>query len=441
MELLVLSNGHGEDVIAVRILEQLQRLPHAPQLGALPIVGEGHAYTQLAIPIIGPVQSMPSGGFIYMDGQQLLRDVQGGLLQLTLNQYQIVRDWGRRGGKILAVGDIVPLLLAWMSGADYAFVGTAKSEYYLRDETAWLPQVSKLERWSGCVYFPWERWLLSRPRCKAVFPRDALTAETLRQWAIPAFDLGNPMMDSITAMDEPPIPSDTPLKPEGNPSISASPHLPISPSPHLPTLPISLTVLLLPGSRSPEAERNWQVLIEAAAGVISAFNQPSVTFLAAIAPALNLEPFQQHLMAQGWQPGADRHLSVLAETEALAFTQQQATLWLTQHAYRECLLAADVAIAMAGTATEQFVGLGKPAIALPGQGPQFTPIFAKAQARLLGKSLILVEQPAQVASTLETLLRDRDRLERIAENGKRRMGLPGAAERIAHCLLPTLLTS
>jgi uncharacterized protein (TIGR03492 family) len=432
MELLVLSNGHGEDIIAVRILEQLQRLSHTPQLGALPIVGEGHAYTQLAIPIIGPVQPMPSGGFIYMDREQLLRDVQGGLLQLTLNQYQIVRDWGRRGGKILAVGDIVPLLLAWMSGADYAFVGTAKSEYYLRDETAWLPQVSKIDRWSGCVYFPWERWLLSRPRCKAVFPRDALTTETLRQWAIPAFDLGNPMMDGITAMDKPPIPSDKPL----------------SPSPHLPTLPISrvpasvsLTVLLLPGSRSPEAERNWQVLIEAAAGVISAFDRCSVTFLAAIAPALNLEPFEQSLMDRGWQPRPDWQLSSLAETDALAFTQQQATLWLTQHAYRECLLAAEVAIAMAGTATEQFVGLGKPAIAVPGQGPQFTPIFARAQARLLGKSLILVEQPAQVASTLETLLGDGDRLERIAENGKRRMGLPGAAERIAHCLLPTLLTS
>jgi len=39
---------------------------------------------------------------------------------------------------------------------------------------------------------------------------------------------------------------------------------------------------------------------------------------------------------------------------------------------------------MAGTATEQFVGLGKPAIAIPGIGPQFTAAFAEAQSRHLG---------------------------------------------------------
>ncbi len=82
MQLLCLSNGHGEDVIAVRILQELQRHPAAPELAALPLVGEGRAYSQLGVPIIGAAQAMPSGGFIYMDGRQLLRDVRGGLLQL-----------------------------------------------------------------------------------------------------------------------------------------------------------------------------------------------------------------------------------------------------------------------------------------------------------------------------------------------------------------------
>ena len=56
---------------------------------------------------------------------------------------------------------------------------------------------------------------------------------------------------------------------------------------------------------------------------------------------------------------------------------------------------------MAGTATEQFVGLGKPAIAIPGNGPQFTPAFAEAQSRLLGGSLILVKRPSQVGAAVE----------------------------------------
>jgi uncharacterized protein (TIGR03492 family) len=110
-------------------------------------------------------------------------------------------------------------------------------------------------------------------------------------------------------------------------------------------------------------------------------------------------------------------------------------LLLTQQAYNECLHWGDVAIAMAGTATEQFVGLGKPAIAIPGNGPQYTFAFAEAQSRLLGPSLILVEQPTEVANLMRSLLKDPDSLRIIAENGLRRMGKPGAARRIAECLL------
>ncbi len=112
LKLLCLSNGHGEDAIAVRILRQLQANPQSPELAALPLVGEGQAYSQLPnIPIIGPVKQMPSGGFIYMDGREFLRDVNSGLLQLVQEQFKIVRAWAKDGGAILAVGDIVPLLL------------------------------------------------------------------------------------------------------------------------------------------------------------------------------------------------------------------------------------------------------------------------------------------------------------------------------------------
>ena len=80
----------------------------------------------------------------------------------------------------------------------------------------------------------------------------------------------------------------------------------------------------------------------------------------------------------------------------MTFKQRNAYLLLTQQAYNDCLHLGDFAIAMAGTATEQFIGLGKPAIAIPGNGPQYNPAFAEAQSRHLGSSLILVEQPAEV---------------------------------------------
>jgi len=40
---------------------------------------------------------------------------------------------------------------------------------------------------------------------------------------------------------------------------------------------------------------------------------------------------------------------------------------------------------MAGTASEQAIGLGKPVIQIEGKGPQFTKTIAEAQRRLLGK--------------------------------------------------------
>ena len=439
MKLLCLSNGHGEDAIAVRILRQLQLLPNPPKLAALPVVGEGRAYTGLqGVPIIGPVKTMPSGGFIYMDGRQLWRDLQGGLLELTWSQIGAVRAWAKEGGAILAVGDIVPLLLAWISGAPYAFVGTAKSEYYLRDESGPLKrfsQVGRRESQSECVYLPWERWLMRQRRCKAVFPRDSLTSDTLRRFSIPAFDLGNPMMDD--------------LHPENPWPIFYDPDAEIN------EVNRSLIVALLPGSRAPEAYANWQQILKAVTGMCEIFYERDPVFLAAISPGLSLEPLCEKLEVDGWRQKERKsaapasHLSALklkektlppiGDSSALTFSLGNATLILSQHAFVDCLQLADLAIAMAGTATEQFVGLGKPAIAIPGAGPQFTPAFAEAQSRLLGPSLILVRQPAEVAGVVRRLLRDPDWLQLIAENGQRRMGEPGAARRIAACLKERLL--
>ncbi len=428
--LLVLSNGHGEDVIAVRILQELQQLSNPPDIFALPIVGQGYAYQQLNIPLIGSVRTMPSGGFIYMDGgRQLVRDVRGGLLQLTLSQIKAIRAWvnlqKKSGHKsaILAVGDIVPLLFAWGSGADYAFIGTAKSEYYVQDEVGLLQRKSKAARWenfSGSVYHPWERWLMSRPHCKAVFPRDSLTTEILKKWSIPAFDLGNPMMDGL----EPSFLQGRLYRGDAEQQEIIRP----------------LIVTLLPGSRPPEAYANWQQIMVAVSSVMESFSKrdylshtQTMVFLGAIASSLDLNILCQSLQSQGWHLHSESPVQI-SDKNALTFQSKNAYIILTQQAYNDCLHLGDLAIAMAGTATEQFIGLGKPAIAIPGNGPQYNPVFAEAQSRLLGSSLILVQQAAQVGQVVRSLFNDPDKLQAIADNGLRRMGKPGAAQRIAECL-------
>ncbi|QDZ39102.1 hypothetical protein FRE64_03615 [Euhalothece natronophila Z-M001] len=409
MKLLCLSNGHGEDVIAVQIIKALYQQTDQIEVVALPIVGEGIAYQKSRIPIIAPVKKMPSGGFVYMEARELWRDLQGGLVGLTLAQLKAVQRWGKQGGMILAVGDIVPLLFAWLSQTNYVFVGTAKSEYYLQDEVGWLPQTSFLQRKLGSVYLPWERCLMKNRRCLGVFPRDSLTTHQLQQFGVRAHDFGNPMMDGLFP--------EVPIVEEREEARS-------------------LRILLLPGSRSPEAERNWELILEAVESIIAREKKRRLCFLSAIAPSLDLNPFCERLQAQGWQQNTTNSLSTpVQDKQGLEFQKGVTRLLLTQTAYHSCLLSADLAVAMAGTATEQFVGLGKPVITFPGEGPQYTPAFAEAQTRLLGASVILVKKPSQAATVLHELFSDPDRLQLIADNGKRRMGEAGASSQIAEYLV------
>jgi uncharacterized protein (TIGR03492 family) len=398
MKLLCLSNGHGEDEIAVQILQALHQQQPEAEFWGLPIVGTGNAYHRSNIQLWSSTKAMPSGGFVNMDRRQLWRDLQGGLVGLTWQQWQAVRQWAGQGGQILAVGDIVPLLMARLSGASYGFVGTAKSEYYLRDRQGQiLPhRQNSLEARSGSVYFPWERWLLKLPQCQGVFPRDPITAQKLQEFQIPAQYRGNPMMDDLQAIAPPS---------QRNPD--------------------ALPITLLPGSRPPEAYANWQQLIQGLENLGTLTERP-IEAVAALAPALDLETLSQSLL--GWQ--------LKGESEwGKAWSKDRVTVHCCTHRYGDCLNWGDIALAMAGTATEQFVGTGKPAIVIPGQGPQFTRLFAERQCDLLGESVILVDRPDGVGAKVLEILGDPERLTAIALNGHQRMGQPGAAQQIATALI------
>ncbi|MEI6428893.1 MAG: lipid-A-disaccharide synthase-related protein [Pseudanabaena sp. ELA607] len=417
VEFLLVSNGHGEDVIAARIGQALQK--RGAEVLGLPMVGAGHSYTRAGIAIVSELtQVMPSGGFVRMDQQKLAEDVQKGLVGLTRRQMNFVWGWSRAKGsqnfrRVLAVGDIVPLLLAWLptrigGSAPFAFIATAKSEYYWRDRQGQLTEVKP--PFGGSLFYPWERIMMQSRCCCGLFVRDQLTADHLRdRFRISAQYLGNPMMDGLD-----PIGLDFGICDD------------------------DWAVAVLPGSRPPEAYDNWIALLTCAQVIARALAPQTVHFLVALAPALDRNHFTQMLTQRGWlRPPDFPFLDDPARqaSSSLVFKSNNAQIHLIENGFADVLHQSHIGLGMAGTATEQMVGLGKPVITIAGNGPQFTPLFAVEQVRLLGCSVKRVEKPAQITEILNTLLKDPDYFQATLRNGIERMGHPGASARIADYLM------
>ena len=131
--LLVLSNGHGEDLIAQRVLHALRQRRPDLIVQVLPLVGLGDAFNSDEaaghLQRLGPQLQLPSGGFSNQSLRGLARDLVAGLPLLSWRQLQLVRRWAHHGNPVLAVGDLLPLLLAWSGGGRFGFIGTPKSDH------------------------------------------------------------------------------------------------------------------------------------------------------------------------------------------------------------------------------------------------------------------------------------------------------------------------
>ncbi|MBM5792410.1 MAG: sugar synthetase [Cyanobacteria bacterium M_surface_7_m2_037] len=405
--LLVLSNGHGEDLIALRILQALHRRRPELEIAVLPLVGEGGAFAAAeeagVLRRIGPRRHLPSGGFSNQSLRGLLADLGAGVLGLSWRQWRLVRRWGRRGDPVLAVGDLLPLLLAWGSGAPYGFIGTPKSDYTWASGPGSAGLAALYHRCKGSEWDPWEWTLMARRRCRLVAMRDALTARGLRRHGVDALAPGNPMMDGLRAEPLPPV------------------------------LQGRRRLLLLGGSRMPEALGNLRRLLEA------------LELLSEAEPLLLLAPCGSRPSPEEWAPLLQRlgfePVPGPPPGEAAAAWQRGSVLLVVGPgrfaAWAGC---AEVGLAAAGTATEQLVGLGVPALSLPGPGPQFKLGFAQRQSRLLGGSVAVCRTPQALAQGLEELLNAPQRRAALGRIGARRMGPAGGSEALAQLLEERLLT-
>lgn len=389
---LFISNGHGEDNHSAHIIRTLRELAPDVEIAALPIVGQGNAYRRIGIPILGPTQVLPSGGFTYVNRWLLLKDIQAGLLGLTFRQFQTVRRYGSGFDLVHATGDSVGQCFAYVSGRPFiSFISCLSALYEGRLQTDFVM-----------------RFVVRSPRCQAVITKDAYTAEDLTRQGFGKVHFGG-----IPALDW--------LTPRGK-DLALSPEVPM--------------VALLPGSRMPEAARNFRLQMQFVAKAVSLMGK-TVQFRAAVVPTL-MDQLDAIAADMGWQWEAGRLFCPLENgtvAEILCFDD----------AFSDILRSTTLVIGMAGLAVEQAVAIGKPAIQIPGGGPQFNYAFAEAQERLLGFPVQTIgtgpatdETLTAAARCLQKTLNDADYLAACAEKGPTRQGSLGASKRISRLILDNL---
>ena len=395
--ILLLSNGHGEDLSGALIGLELQKLGH--QLDALPLVGHGRAYAQAALPLLGRTREYSTGGLGYTSLLARLTEVVQGQVLYLLGRLALLARVAHRYDLILVVGDVIPVLAAWLSGRPFATYLVAYSSHY-----------------EGRLRLPWPcgRCLQSR-RSLRLYSRDQLTADDLScQLQRPMLFAGNPFMDGSLGVHD-----------------------------ALPGAPLQ-RLGLLPGSRLPEAVQNLELMLQVLERLPEELRQTSRLGLhAALVGKLTPQEVAPVASGLGWRLHLDGEQRCRLQRGPLQ-------LQLEWGRFAAVVQQCDLLLSMTGTAAEQCVGLGKPVLQLAGGGPQFTAGFAEAQRRLLGPGVFCAEgslgseeQLRGTAQLVQTLL---ERLQRepswhheLQQLGAQRIGSGGGAARMAADLHQLLL--
>jgi uncharacterized protein (TIGR03492 family) len=391
--ILFLSNGHGEDTIAGKLIDRLRR----PDLAVhgWPMVGTGEAYRERGIPIVGAANLLPSCGFATTSARLFWTDLRAGWLATHWRQARAARALRGRYDLAVAVGDLVAMGAACLARLPFLFVGCAKSAHYRGPFTR---------------YTALETSLLRR-HCRLVFPRDRATARAMERAGIPSAYVGNPMMDDLEGTGE--------------------------------TFGLSSDVAvvgLLPGSRAGAADNAVALLAAAAATSCTA---PRLHFLFAVAPGFDHGGLERALAGETRAPGWRREAPEAGDdARGVALRLRHAggaEAWIVAGRLADVLRRATLVVGLAGTANEQAIGLGKPLVAFPTDGVQGR-AYVRMKAGYFGGAALTLDgpEPGRVASAVRDLLTDPARRERMAAAGRDLMGDPGASDAIAAAITRAL---
>jgi len=397
--LLIVCNGHGEDIIALEIIKGLLEIKIFSNIEVMPLVGNGSVFDEIThdnFQKIGFQQVLPSGGFSNQSLKALILDLKAGMFWYLLKNFYIVLRKIKDDYNLIAIGDLVPLFFAWFSSCEFGFIGTPKSDYtWMHGRGNFL--LDSYHKCKGTEWDPWEIYLMKSSLCKFVLVRDKITSRNLKKKKIDAKYLGNPMMDFIKSKYA--VPEEINLYKK---------------------------IIVLIGSRYPEAHRNLEKFLSC----LDEFEYKNeCLILVPLSPNSDLSFIENQFKTHNFIKNNNAQ-SLLSEESN--WSKDNLRVLLGRNKFEKWATVADVGLANAGTATEQISGLGIPALSFPGDGPQFTKHFAKRQQRLLGDSIIVCEDKTILVGKLINLLDD---IKLRKEQGKiamLRMGKSGASKRIVN---------
>ncbi|MBO6959604.1 MAG: hypothetical protein JJ847_01725 [Prochlorococcus marinus CUG1438] len=387
-KILILSNGHGEDLSGSLIAKQFVKSGFS--VNALPIVGKGNHYEKEKINIIGKTKEFRTGGIGYNSFKGRLTEIFGGEIFYLLKKLYLTFKIRKKYDFFFIVGDIVPVFFAWVCNKDFFTYLVAYSSHY-----------------EGKLKLPWpSKFFLLSPKAKTIYTRDSLTAYDLTlQLKKKVSFLGNPFMDRFFSR---------------NKELNKS----------------EFSIGLFPGSRFPEILDNFVLILEVLEALSDSRYFQKIEFNFAIVNAFSSSKISEILKNRKWL-----YLEKINEKYPMKFQYKYLRVNLYWNTFDEILLKSRCCISMAGTAAEQAIGLGKPVIQIEGKGPQFTKSFAEAQRRLLGSFVFCAsnykDKNDQINQTIQLIIKviylmklNKNFLISCNQNAKKRLGENNACIKI-----------
>ena len=385
---LVLSNGHGEDLSGCVLAKKLISIGN--KVDALPIVGSGEAYMKGRINIIGKTRNFNTGGLGYNSLKGRFYDLFNGQIYYFLKKIWIVVLIRKKYDYFLVVGDIVPIFFAWLSRKKYFTYLVAYSSHY-----------------EGKLNLPWPcKYFLKSPNSIRIYTRDLLTSIDLsNQLKKEVLFFGNPFIDKLLKNN---------IKDSNN----------------------LFNIALLPGSRINELINNFDLMLDIIQQLANYEFFKKIEFNFALSSDLKMENVQHKLEIRDWQI-----VKIFSNNLKLLYRYKSIKVFFKWNSFENILIKSDLAISMSGTAAEQVVGMSKPVIQIEGKGPQFTRSFAEAQRRLLGQHVYCVtnysNKNEQIDGTINLIVKimylmklDNSFLKSCKENAIKRLGDKDATAKI-----------